>query len=146
MTRPVSPTVRNGVGAVNHATTAAPTVNQSFDVARRGALGVTVDARNTSLTVTNVYQGSVAENLGLRAGDQLVSIDGRKVSTHADLISALNAAADAGQSTQIVFQRGGQTYQLAADLSGQSASMPLLNSPLKPRRISARSSIRPATS
>ena len=64
---------------------------------------------------------AIAEKIGLQAGDQLVSIDGRRVSTHADLVSALNAAADAGQSTQIVFQRGGQTYQLAADLSGQGA-------------------------
>ncbi|MGC3967719.1 MAG: PDZ domain-containing protein [Pirellulales bacterium] len=68
-----------------------------------------------------MYDGSVAQDLGLQVGDQIVSIDGRQVRTHADLVGALNAAADAGQSTAITIQRGGREYNLTADLTGQAA-------------------------
>jgi S1-C subfamily serine protease len=51
-------------------------------------LGVTVDAR--TLVILGVQPGSLAANLGLRPGDQLVAINGRRLRGLQDLQSFLN--------------------------------------------------------
>jgi serine protease Do len=51
-------------------------------------LGVTLDAR--TLVIVGVQPGSVAANLGLRPGDQLVAINGRRLRRIQDLQTFLD--------------------------------------------------------
>ena len=90
----------------------------AFDVSRRGALGVSVNPSNGTLSVSNIHNGSVAQRAGLQTGDQIVSINGQAVRTHQDLSAALSSAADLNNATSIAIRRNGQLQNLQVDLSG----------------------------
>ncbi len=58
----------------------------------RGYLGVVIDAQGEEgaiLAVGSVVDGSPAQGAGLKVGDRLVAINGRKLANHADLIAQL---------------------------------------------------------
>jgi S1-C subfamily serine protease len=112
----VQGTLRNSIdGRVGQ-----PNLGQSraFDVTRRGALGVAVNPGNNSLSVSRIHEGSVAQRAGLQMGDQIVSVNGQAVRSHADLAAALRSAADANNATTIAFNRNGQLQNVQVDLSG----------------------------
>ena len=86
-------------------------------------LGAVVDVRNANangLPVLAVTPGSAASRLGLRAGDRLLSINGRKVGTRAD---QLQQAIDAGNGKLAAsWSRGGK--QLAANDRADAVAVP----------------------
>ena len=89
----------------------------------RYELGAVVDVRNASasgLPVLAVTPGSAASRLGLRAGDRLLSINGRKVGTQA---SQLQQAIDAGDGRlSASWSRAGK--QLAANDAADAVAIP----------------------
>lgn len=89
----------------------------------RYELGAVVDVRNANangLPVLAVTPGSAASRLGLRAGDRLLAINGRKVGTQA---SQLQQAIDAGGGKLAAsWSRAGK--QLAANDSADAVAVP----------------------
>ena len=70
-------------------------------------LGAQVEAKDGRLTVRSVMPGSLADELGLREGDVLQTINGQKVSQVNDVASAL--ASDDGK-VAVEVKRGGSTH------------------------------------
>ncbi len=89
----------------------------------RYELGAVVDVRNANangLPVLAVTPGSAASRLGLRAGDRLLAINGRKVGTQA---SQLQQAIDAGGGKLAAsWSRAGK--QLAANDTADAVAIP----------------------
>lgn len=89
----------------------------------RYELGAVVDVRNANangLPVLAVTPGSAASRLGLRAGDRLLAINGRKVGTQAN---QLQQAIDAGGGKLAAsWSRAGK--QLAANDSADAVAIP----------------------
>ena len=84
-------------------------------------LGVsTADATSSSggVLVQSVRAGSPAEQAGLRTGDVVTSIAGKKVTGSNDLVAAIDAHKP-GETVDLVVQRGGQTMTLHATLAAQ---------------------------
>jgi hypothetical protein len=67
--------------------------------------------RSTSLRVAGVSANSPAARAGLRAKDEILAYDGKRVFTVADL-NALTVQGPAGQSIAVDVRRDGQTLQL----------------------------------
>ncbi|MGB5962468.1 MAG: trypsin-like peptidase domain-containing protein [Coleofasciculaceae cyanobacterium] len=65
----------------------APTTTAASPAAAARSLGVTLDAR--TLLILGVQPGSVAADIGLRRGDQLIGINGRRLRSVDDLQSFL---------------------------------------------------------
>lgn len=79
--------------------------------------GVTLD-RDHGLLVKSVAADSAAARAGLRAGDQLAAVEGRRLFSQADFRAALHRAAKTGPVTiDLVYQRGNdvKTATLALD-------------------------------
>lgn len=70
-------------------------------------LGATVEAKDGRLTVRDVAPGSLADQLGLREGDVLQSINGQRVSQAGDVARAL-ARDDSRVAVEV--KRGGSTH------------------------------------
>jgi putative serine protease PepD len=89
--------------------------NQSV---HRATLGVSIQASpagDPGAYVANVVQGSAADKAGLQAGDLIVGIDGRQVTSASDLSSAITRHQPDDKITLDV-QRDGQTVQVTAKL------------------------------
>jgi len=63
---------------------------------------------SSGIVVSNVAQGSPADRMGLRAGDIIISIDGKRINDVGTFKSLVSTRTD---GWQIVLQRGGQTIQ-----------------------------------
>src|SRR5690606_10081018 len=70
-------------------------------------LGAQVEAKDGKLTVRGVQPGSLADELGLREGDVLKSLNGQPVAQVSDVARAL--ASDDGR-VAVEVQRGGSTH------------------------------------
>jgi predicted metalloprotease with PDZ domain len=81
----------------------------------RGRGGVPV----TRLTVTDVAAGSPAESAGLKAGDQILQVDGAVATTAVVLNDALTAK-KAGDKMKLRISRGGAEQELDAALVGNT--------------------------
>lgn len=71
------------------------------------SLGVEVEEKGGTLTVRSVKPGSLAEDLGLRPGDQLESINGEAIRTTQDVAQALNKDR---QRVNVRVKRGNSTH------------------------------------
>lgn len=81
-----------------------------------GGVGVEIDARGEWLTVIAPITGSPAARAGVRAGDQLVSIEGRDA-RGLDVDEAVRRMrGPAGTHVRVVFQRHGQREPIRLDL------------------------------
>jgi carboxyl-terminal processing protease len=81
-----------------------------------GGVGVEIDARGDYLTVIAPIAGSPAARAGVRAGDELLSIDGRDA-RGLDVDEAVRRMRGApGSHVRVTFQRRGQTDPLRLDL------------------------------
>lgn len=81
-----------------------------------GGVGVEIDARGDYLTVITPIPGSPAARAGVRAGDELLSIDGRDA-RGLDVDEAVRRMRGApGSHVRVNFQRRGQTEPLRLDL------------------------------
>jgi S1-C subfamily serine protease len=86
---------------------------------RTAYLGVSIgDVGDRGARVESVTDGSPAERAGLRAGDRIVSIDGRATRAEGTVASAV-AAARPGKRVTIEIRRGGDERSLTAKLGTQ---------------------------
>lgn len=84
--------------------------------APRPFLGVRFDSEATGIAkVASVLPGSPADRAGLRAGDGLVEVAGRPVSSSREVIEAI-AASSVGASVPLVVARSGQRQTVTAVL------------------------------
>jgi len=85
---------------------------------QQGKLGVTVRQGATALTITSVFEGSVAAQAGLRPGDQILAVNRRRIITHGQLVSELEAAAHGDGNPLLMIRRDGRTQEVRANLAG----------------------------
>ena len=65
----------------------------------------------TRVQVAEIVKGRAAENAGIRAGDLIVEVDGKKISTGSELASAISEY-KAGDTATIEVQRGNEEISL----------------------------------
>ena len=84
------------------------------------SLGVNLDTRTPGrVRVTRVLPDSPASRAGLQPGDEILLIDGRRVSSR-DLLVQYLSEIDPVEEAEIVVRRGGQDLTLWADFSPQA--------------------------
>lgn len=82
----------------------------------RAALGVTLSESSRGVRVARLIPGSPAAEAGLRQGDQIVSLDGRDVSSYRDIIRHLSQHEPEDQC-EIEIQRDGRYRTLEVTLA-----------------------------
>ena len=85
-------------------------------IARRYNLGV-----NTGALVTQIYSGGPSDKAGIRAGDVIVSIDGKAI-TSSDDLSIILQSDKVGQQVQITYNRNGSQNTVTVTLTQTSPS------------------------
>ena len=64
------------------------------------------------MEITDVAEGSAAEAAGLRAGDLILSVDERTISSNDDLSDAI-AAYNAGETAVLTIRRDGNRMEIS---------------------------------
>lgn len=98
-----------------------PIAPTAIDTTFRGKLSVGVQPINGSLVVRGVTPGGAGAAAGLRNGDEIISINGRRVSSGAELIESLRLAGDDSGRASIVISREGALETIDADVTGRIA-------------------------
>ena len=73
---------------------------------KRAFLGVMLDVDEDGVMISAVMDETPAEEAGLRSGDRIVSIGGKKVEEYEDLVDAMRAM-EPGQKVDVVVERNG---------------------------------------
>ncbi len=114
-------------------------------IARRPVVGVNVDAVAPSasaapgvpagaLKITAVVPGLPAQAAGLAAGDVILTLDGRKISSYSLFLGVLQRHA-AGDRVEVTVLRDGAKLSVTLDLAGR----PMPEYPADPEQMAARS-------
>ena len=77
-------------------------------------LGVNMETVQGVVSVTNVIAGSVAASAGLRVGDQILAVNGVRITSDAELIAAVGLAAQADGHLALLIRRDGAEQQVNA--------------------------------
>ncbi len=96
----------------------------------RGSIGIMFDAvenpaiarvygSGTGVTVSSVVPGSPADNAGLKVGDTITSVDGKKVSKGADLVADI-ASRKPGSKVNLSFLRNGKSQDTAVTIADRA--------------------------
>jgi len=86
---------------------------------QRQGLGIQFDQRaQGGLTISNIDQESVAAEAGLRAGDRIVSVDGRQITQPRQFQAYISG--QHGREIPVVVNRGGQQHTIHLAASDQS--------------------------
>jgi serine protease Do len=96
----------------------------------RGSIGITFDAvenpaiarvygSGSGVTVSSVVPGSPADQAGLRVGDTITTIDGKKVSKGNDLVSDI-ASRKPGSKATLGFLRNGKTQDSTVTIADRA--------------------------
>lgn len=93
-------------------------------------LGVWLVAQQDGLTVARTTDPLA--NLGLRSGDQIVAVNGRRVATERAFVGRVVAAINSGATADILVARQGTAVLIGASGSGQAAT----TSPAAPHQAS----------
>lgn len=91
-------------------------VDLNFATQAPATLGADIQEQNGAVIVKQVHNGSVAALAGLKTGDQIVSLNGKAISTEADYATQLQAAASGNREVLIQLRRNGALYQARATL------------------------------
>ncbi len=112
-----------GVGFAVPANTVREVVPQLADgqTIERPYLGLTTAAGSGGVEVQDVTPGGPAQRAGLRAGDVVVSVDGREVSEPGDVTDALEGN-EPGDSVEIEVERDGGRERLDVTLGTRPAT------------------------
>lgn len=81
----------------------------------RPFLGVRLENGDAGVTITEVIEDSPAAEIGLQAGDVIVSINGQEVATAAEVVAVVSAEAPRTQ-LDLVIDRDGETLELSVVL------------------------------
>ena len=98
---------------------AEPGAEPQADAEGQNQLGVQFDAEGSRLMISQVQSGSIAIRAGLRANDEIVAINGRRVSSQQDFDTRLQAAARASGSAGLLFWRDDELHQVSVVLAGE---------------------------
>jgi len=82
-------------------------VNAAVDGANRPTLGVLANDQRGFVQIADVTQGSAAANAGLRAGDQVLAVNGKQIRTFNDLTAGVRAAAATNGQVDLTIMRDG---------------------------------------
>jgi serine protease Do len=96
----------------------------------RGSIGIMFDAvenpaiarvygSGSGVTVSSVVAGSPADQAGLKVGDTITSVDGKKVSKGADLVADI-AARKAGSKVMLAFLRNGKSQETSVTIADRA--------------------------
>jgi C-terminal processing protease CtpA/Prc len=87
---------------------------------RRGALGVTLDEDSRGpVRINHVYENGPAHEAGLRPGDEVVAVDGRRVRSTEDLIHVL-ASKHPREEIHLAIDRNGRERTIRATMGSPS--------------------------
>ncbi len=100
-----------------------PMVNQE-----RPVLGVNIagERRDGAVIIAGVTPGGPAQKAGIRAGDEIVSVDGSRVTGGQALINMIMKHED-GDEVKVGVRRGRETFEVGATLSRLDKVEPSLN-------------------
>ena len=91
----------------------------SFDVGGRAGLGVVFDERSTDqIVISDITDGSPAQLAGLRRGDVILSVDGRRMSSFGDMTRYIGQRSPQEQ-VDITVLRNGRRMNLQAELASR---------------------------
>jgi uncharacterized iron-regulated protein len=76
-------------------------------------LGIMMTTKDGPVAVEKVMEGSAAEAAGIRAGDELISLDGLVVEEMSDVIIVVRSK-NPGEEIRVVLRRGGEELTLTA--------------------------------
>src|SRR5271169_2466252 len=96
----------------------------------RGSIGIMFDAvenpaiarvygSGTGVTVSSVVAGSPADQAGLKVGDTITSVDGKKVSKGSELVSDI-ASRKPGSKVTLSFLRNGKTQEASVTIADRA--------------------------
>src|SRR5271156_6104578 len=96
----------------------------------RGSIGIMFDSvenpaiarvygAGTGVTVSSVVAGSPADQAGLKVGDTITSVDGKKVSKGSELVSDI-ASRKPGSKVTLSFLRNGKTQEASVTIADRS--------------------------
>ncbi len=96
----------------------------------RGSIGIMFDAvenpaiarvygSGTGVTVSSVVPGSPADQAGLKVGDTITSVDGKKVTKGAELVADI-ASRKAGSKANLTFLRNGKTQETTVTIADRA--------------------------
>jgi serine protease Do len=88
-----------------------------FNDENRALLGVRGRAENGQCLISQVFPGMPAEKAGVKAGDVVVSVDGRGITTF-DELSRIISHKEPGDKLRLKVERDGDTIELTAELAG----------------------------
>lgn len=95
-------------------------IQQSVSNTNSSQFGWSFGSRNNGVFISSLVSNSLAAQAGLRAGDQIVSINGISLSRPEDISSALMQAN--GSTVAVVYVRNGQTGEAFLKSSSQGDS------------------------
>jgi serine protease Do len=96
----------------------------------RGSIGIMFDAvenpaiarvygSGSGVTVSSVVPGSPADQAGLKVGDTITSVDGKKVTKGAELVADI-ASRKAGSKVSVTFLRNGKTQETSVTIADRA--------------------------
>jgi len=96
----------------------------------RGSIGIMFDAvenpaiarvygSGTGVTVSSVVPGSPADTAGLKVGDTITSVDGKKVSKGSELVADI-ASRKPGSKVNLAFLRNGKTQETSVTIADRA--------------------------
>jgi membrane-associated protease RseP (regulator of RpoE activity) len=88
-----------------------------FEIKSRAFLGVYLDENsdNAGVLISGIEENSAAEESGLKTGDILTEIDGKKVGSYEEVVNIISSKNPGGKIT-LTYLREGKTYEAEATL------------------------------
>lgn len=90
-------------------------LSSTWDNEKSSFLGVTTEKTDDGAKITNVSKGSAAEKAGLKEGDIITKVEGKKVSDPDDLMEAVSAH-KAKEDVTVHYKRDGKNEETKATL------------------------------
>jgi putative serine protease PepD len=110
----------DGVGFAIPSNTVESVVSQliSTGKAEHAYLGVTVETVDGAVRLAQVKSGTPAAQAGLRAGDTVTAIDGKRIASAEALTSAI-AAKTPGDTVSVTYTRNGESHTVRVELTNR---------------------------